>query len=68
MAARGGPVVVCNYPTRDDTDEVVAELRKAGIATVAVPSDQHAGAWDVLVPSRDADRVNTVVETLVTSR
>ncbi len=65
MATVEAPVVVCTYPTRDHANELVAVLRTEGIATVAVPSDQHSGEWDVLVPAYDADRVKTIVEAML---
>jgi hypothetical protein len=65
MAAVESPVVVCTYPGRHDADEFVGLIRKEGIATVIVPSDQHVGAWDVLVPARDAARVNQIVQALL---
>ena len=65
MATVERPVVVCTYPTRDDAGEFVAVLRKAGIATVAVPSGRHAGEWDVLVPARDAARVKKMVDAML---
>ena len=68
MAASGGPVVVCSYPARDHADDFVAELRRRGIATVVVPSDQRAGDWDVLVPARDAVRAYNVVDVLLARR
>ena len=65
MAAVESPVVVCTYPGRHDADEFVGLLRKDGIATVVVPSDHHAGEWDVLVPARDVDRVNRIMQSLL---
>jgi hypothetical protein len=68
MAATEGPVVVCSYPARDHADELAAELRQRGIATAVVPSDYRAGDWDVLVPSRDAERVDKIVDVLLARR
>ena len=65
MATVERPVVVCTYPTRDHADQFVGVLRKAGVATVAVPSDHHAGEWDVMVPARNAARVKKIVEAML---
>jgi hypothetical protein len=65
MATVEAPVVVCTYLVRDHADEFVAVLRKLGIATVAVPSDQDAGAWDVMVPGHSADRVKKIVNDML---
>ena len=65
MATVESPVVVCTYPGRHDADEFVLLLRKADITTVVVPSDYHVGEWDVLVPARDAERVNQIVQALL---
>jgi hypothetical protein len=65
MATADAPVVVGIYPTRDYATELVAVLRKEGIATIAVPSDRHAGEWDVVVPAREADRVDRIVQALL---
>ena len=66
MATVARSVVVCVYPTRDDAGEFVAVLRKMGISVAVVPSDQHAGEWDVLVPARDAAHVKKLVDALLT--
>ena len=58
------PVVVSTYPTRDHAGELVGLLRKVGITTAAVPSDQHAGAWDVLVTARDTARAMKMVDAM----
>jgi beta-phosphoglucomutase-like phosphatase (HAD superfamily) len=68
MAASEGPVVVCSYPARDYAEAFVAELRRRGIATAVVPSDEHPESWDVLVLARDANRVNQIVDALLTRR
>jgi hypothetical protein len=65
MATGEAPVVVCTYLTRDHAAEFVAVLREAGIVTIAVPSDQHAGGWDVLVPARNAAGVKTMVDAML---
>ena len=65
MAAVEPPVVVCTYPARDPANEFVAVLRKAGIVTIAVPSDRYAGEWDVLVPAHDAGCATRMVQDLL---
>jgi hypothetical protein len=64
MAAAERPVIVCSYFARDRAEEFAARLRRRGIASVAVPSDERPGAWDVLVPTSDAGRANTIVKAL----
>jgi hypothetical protein len=65
MVATQRPVVVCSYLTRDHADEFAARLRRRGIATASVPSDERPGAWDVLVPASDADRADKIVDALL---
>jgi hypothetical protein len=65
MAAVVRPVVVCSYPARDHAEEFVAVLRKLGVSVAVVPSDCHAGAWDVMVPGRDAAGVKKIVDEML---
>ena len=65
MVATKAPVVLCVYPDREHAEQIVALLREHGISLVAVPSDHHAGAWDVLVPARDASRATKMVRGLM---
>ena len=58
------PVIVKSYPTRDLAGGLVDELRKNGIAAAIVPSDQIAGAWDVVVPTSDALRAKETADGL----
>ena len=57
-------VIVGSYPTRDLADGLVDELRKDGVAATIVPSDQVAGAWDVVVPTSDAIRAKEAADGL----
>jgi hypothetical protein len=65
MVATNAPVVLCVYPDREHAEQLVALLREYGILLVAVPSDQHVGEWDVLVPARDASRATKKVHDLL---
>ena len=65
MATVARPVVVCVYPTRDYAEEFVAVLRKMGVSVAVVPSDQHVGEWDVMVPGRDAAGVKKIVDDML---
>ena len=65
MAATKAPVVLCVYPDREHAEQIVALLREHGISLVAVPSDQHVGEWDVLVPACDASRASKMVGDLL---
>jgi hypothetical protein len=65
MVATARPVLVCSYLTRDGAEGFAARLRRRGIATAVVPSDERPGAWDVLVPASDAGRANTIVDALL---
>jgi hypothetical protein len=65
MAAVDPPMVLCVYPDREHAEQFVALLREHAIPAVAVPSDHHAGEWDVLVPARDASRATKVVQELL---
>ena len=65
MAAVDPPVVIAVYPGRSEADDLVVLLREHGISVVAVPSDYHAGEWDVLVPARDASRATRKVQALL---
>ena len=65
MVATRAPVVLCVYPDREHAEQLVALLRQYGITLVAVPSDQHVGEWDVLVPARDASRATEKVQDLL---
>jgi hypothetical protein len=65
MVATKAPVILCVYPDREHAEPLVALLRGHGISVVAVPSDQHIGAWDVLVPDRDAGRASKMVRGLL---
>jgi hypothetical protein len=65
MVAMKDPVVLCVYPNREHAEQLVALLREHGIMLVAVPSDQHVGEWDVLVPARDASRATKMVSDLL---
>jgi hypothetical protein len=68
MVATERPVVVCSYLTRDHAEEFAMTLRRRGIATAAVPSDERPEAWDVLVPAHESDHANQVVKTLLAPR
>jgi hypothetical protein len=65
MVATNAPVVLCVYPDRPHAEQLVALLREHGIEVAAVPSDHHVGAWDVLVPARDATRATKMVQDLL---
>ena len=65
MAAGAGSVVVCTYPAREHARELVAVLRESGISVAVVPSSQFDGAWDVMVPGRDAAGVKRLVKALL---
>ena len=65
MVATNAPVVLCVYPDREHAEQIVALLREHGISLVAVPSDQHAGEWDVLVTAPDASRATKMVRDLL---
>ena len=65
MAAVDPPVILCVYPDREHADQLAALLREHGIAVAVVPSDRHAGEWDVLVPARDAGRATRMVQNLL---
>ncbi len=65
MVATKAPVVLCVYPDREHAEQLAALLREHGILVVAVPSDHHAGEWDVLVPARDASRATMMVQGLL---
>ena len=65
MVATKAPVVLCVYPDREHAEQIVALLQEHGIAVAAVPSDHHAGEWDVLVPARDASRASKMVRDLL---
>lgn len=58
-------MVLCVYPDRQHAEHLVALLREHGIEVAAVPSDHHAGQWDVLVPARDASRATKMVRGLM---
>jgi hypothetical protein len=57
--------VVCTHPVRDHAEALVAVLREHGIMAGVFPSDRHPGEWDVLVPTRVADRVHQIVSALL---
>ena len=59
------PATVSSYPTRNLADGLLDELRKDGIAASIVPSDQVAGAWDVVVPISDALRAKEAADGLL---
>jgi hypothetical protein len=65
MATGDAPVVVCTYPARNYAGEFATVLREHGISAAVVPSDQHVGEWDVLVPARDAGRATKKVQDLL---
>ena len=65
MAVANAPVTLCIYPDREHAEQLVALLRECGIPLVAVPSDEYAGEWDVLVPARDASRATKKVQDLL---
>jgi len=65
MVATRVPVVLCVYPDREHAEQLVDLLREHGITLVAVPSNQHVGEWDVLVPARDAGRATKKVQDLL---
>jgi hypothetical protein len=65
VVATKAPVVLCVYPEREHAEQLVALLREHGIPLVAVPSDQHAGEWEVLVPARDSVRATKMVQDLL---
>jgi hypothetical protein len=65
MVATARPVLVCSYLTRDGAEGFAARLRRRGIATAVVPSDERPGAWDVLVSARDVDRADEIVARLL---
>lgn len=65
MVADSPPVVLCVYPEREHAEQLVALIREHAISAVAVPSDCHAGEWDVLVPARDAGRATKLVQSLL---
>ena len=58
-------MVICAYRAREHGEQVAALLRGHGIAVAVVPSDCHAGEWDVLVPTRDAGRATRMVQNLL---
>ena len=60
------PLAVSTYPARKYAAEFAAVLREHGISAAVVPSNQHVGEWDVLVPAHDAARATTVVHDLLT--
>jgi nicotinamidase-related amidase len=65
MVAAKAPLVLCTYPDREHAEQLVALLREHGIPVVAVPSEHHAGEWDVLVPARDSSRAIKMVQGLL---
>jgi hypothetical protein len=65
MVVTNAPVTLCIYPDREHAEQLVALLREYGIPLVAVPSDEHVGEWDVLVPARDASRAAKTVRDLL---
>jgi hypothetical protein len=65
MVATNAPLVLCVYPDREHAEQFAALLRDHGISSAVVPSDQHVGEWDVLVPVRDAGHADTIVRDLL---
>ena len=65
MAATDPPVVLCVYPDREHAEQLAALLRGNEIAVAVVPSDRHAGEWDVLVAACDAGRATRLVQNLL---
>ena len=58
-------VRVGSWTDRERARAVVADLRRAGIASVVLPSDRCIGVWDVEVPVEAAEDATAVLSGVV---